>query len=170
MDAANSLAIFVEENRQKYFRYLFLLQFVAAIPFLWFSYETGKVHARLSLHGSRTRGTIVAVVPVRYSSSSGMSSTAYEPVVTFTAGPGSHADEFRFQEWKATKVAPAIGTNVSVLYDPEDPDIAMLDRGYLNYLPWAPCAAIGAFLVLVAVKGFVTQLFSRLRTQNQPQQ
>ncbi|GAC1639592.1 MAG: hypothetical protein NVS9B14_20850 [Candidatus Acidiferrum sp.] len=89
-----------------------------------------------------------------------MSSTSYEPVITFTAD-APRADEFRFQEWKATKTTPTVGTKVPVLYDPQDPEIAMMDRGYLNYLPWAPCAAIGSFLVLVALKGLLTLLFRR---------
>jgi hypothetical protein len=159
MDAANFLAIFVEENRQKYFRYLFLLQFVASLLLLWLGYTTGRVHAQLLLHGRTTMGTVVAVVPVR--SSSGSRSTAYEPVVTFHVGAPSQDDEFHFQEWKATRIAPSIGTQVSILYDPEDPDTAIVDRGYLNYLPWAPCAAVGSFLFLLAVKGFIALFFHK---------
>jgi hypothetical protein len=161
MDSANSLAIFVEENRQKYFRYLFLLQFIAAIPFLWLAYTTGKQHAQLLLRGRSASGTVAAIVPVRFRSSSGLSSTAYEPVVTFTAGLPPHADEFRFQEWKSTKIAPTVGAKVPVLYDPSDPEIAMVDRGYLNFLPWAPCAAVGGLLFLVAVKGLVALFFHK---------
>lgn len=163
MDAAdwNSQLLTLVANREKILRYAFLLQFIAAIPFLWFATVTGKQHAQLLVRGQTASGTVVAIVPVHFSSSSGMSSTSYEPVVTFTAGTPPHADEFRFQEWKATKTAPRVGTKVSVLYDPQDPEIAMMDRGFLNYLPWAPCAAIGSFLLLVASKGLLVVLFRR---------
>lgn len=160
MDFATQVAG-LAANREKVFRYAFLLQFVAAIPFLWFGYITGKVHARILMHGTTARGTVVAVVPVHFSSKSGSSSTAYEAVVTFAAGSPPHADEYRFQEWKATEVRPIIGSQLPVLYDTEDPDTAMVDRGYLNYLPWAPFAAIGVFLFVVATKGLLTLLFRR---------
>ena len=146
-----------EESRNRILRFACLLQFIAAIPFLWFAYATGKTHSQLLLRGSTTTGTIVGGVPVHFSSGSGLSSTAYESVVTFTAG----TDEFRFQEWKARKLPPAIGAKVPVLYDSADPEIAMVDRGYLNYLPWTPCAVIGVFLLLVAFKGLLRLLFRR---------
>lgn len=157
----NSQILSLVDNRDKILRYAFLLQFIAAIPFLWFATITGKQHAHLLVSGTHTTGIIVSVVPVRFSSrSSGTtrsSSTSYEPVVSFVAGN----DEFRFQEWKGTAISPRIGTKVTVIFDPSDPDIAMMDRGYLNYLPWAPCAAIGLFLLLVATKGLLKVFFRR---------
>jgi len=143
-------------NRERIFRYAFILQFIAALPFLLFAYSTGKVHTRLLLKGAATTGTVVASVPVQFASGSSRR-TSYEAVVVFLLGE----DQFRFQEWKATKVAPTLGTRVSVIYDPADPDVAMVDRGYLNYLPWAPCAVIGLFLLIVAIKGLLTLIFRR---------
>ena len=144
-------------NRERIFRYAFILQFIAALPFLLFAYSTGKVHTRLLLRGTATTGTVVASVPVQFASGSSRR-TSYEAVVIFMLGE----DQFRFQEWKATKVAPSLGARVPVIYDPADPDIAMVDRGYLNYLPWAPCAVIGSFLALVAFKGLLSLLFSQV--------
>lgn len=164
MDAAdwNSQLLSLVANRDKILRYVFILQFIAAIPLLWLATITGRHHAQLLLRGRAASGTVAAVVPVHFTSRSGTSSTAYEPVVSFTVGAPPRADEFRFQEWKGMRTAPSVGTKVSVLYDPEDPDIAMVDRGYLNYLPWAPCAAIGTFLLLVALKGLLSLLFRTL--------
>ena len=147
-------------NREKILRYAFVFQFLAALPFLLFAYSTGQVHTRLLLKGAATTGTVVASVPVQFASGSNPASsrrTSYEAVVVFLVGE----DQFRFQEWKATKVAPTLGTRVSVIYDPADPDVAMVDRGYLNYLPWAPCAVIGLFLLIVAIKGLLTLIFRR---------
>ena len=161
MDSAdlNSQILSLVDNRDKILRYAFLLQFIAAIPFLWFATITGKQHALLLVSGTHTTGTIVSVVPVRASyrgsGTTRSSSTSFQPVVSFVSG----ADEFRFQEWKGTSISPRVGTKVSVIFDPSDPDIAMMDRGYLNYLPWAPCAAIGLFLLLVATKGLFKAVF-----------
>jgi len=159
MGTTNSQVLWLIENREKIFRYFFIPQFIAAIPFLWFGYATGKVHTHLLFKGAATTGTVVAVVPVKFSSRSSSldSSTSYEAVVSFTSGN----DEFRFQEWKATPIAPSIGTRVPVIYDPADPDVAMVDRGLRNYLPWAPFAAIGALLFLVALKGLLTLLLRK---------
>jgi hypothetical protein len=148
-------------RRERIVRYAFVLQIIAAIPFLAFGYYTGHAHARLLLKGSRTQGTIVELkaVPFQYRSSSGSTSTRtiYEPVVEFTAGDRI----VRFQEWKGSQNNSGVGSLVSVLYDPANPAVAMMDRGTLNWLPWAPCAAIGLFLALVAAKGLLTLLFRR---------
>src|SRR5262249_37595364 len=140
------------ENRAKILRFAFIFQFIAAIPFLWFANATGKQHVHLLLKGARATGTVVTSVPVHVSNS-----TSYATVVSFSSG----SDQFRFQEWKSERIAPTVGAKVPVLYAPADPDTAMVDRGYVNYLPWAPCAAIGAFLFLVAIKGLLTPLFRR---------
>ena len=158
MDSANPLIGQLIANREKILRYAFIFQFIAAVPLLWFGYHTGKTDAMLLLNGKPTTGTVVAVVPVQFSSRSSSSSsgshTAYEAVVSFAVADR----QFRFQEWKATSVAPSIGTRVPVIYNPAHPGAAMVDRGYLNYVPWAPCAVIGLFLFIVATKGFLTLL------------
>ena len=157
----NSQVLSLVANREKILRYAFLLQFIAAVPFLWFATITGKQHAHLLVSGTHTTGTIVSVVPVRASyqgsGTTRSSSTSFQPVVSFVSG----TDEFRFQEWKGTSISSSVGTKVSVIFDPSDPDIAMMDRGYLNYLPWAPCAAIGLFLLVVATKGFLRVVVRR---------
>jgi len=165
MGILDSQILWVVGNREKIFRYFFILQFVAVVPFLWFGYSTGRVHAQLLLKGAVTTGTVVAVVPVHSSSSSLDSGTVYEAVVSFTASN----DEFRFQEWKATRIAPSIGARLPVIYDPSDPEIAMVDRGYLNYLPWASFGGIGVFLLLVALKGLLKLRFSQVSRSNSPQ-
>jgi Protein of unknown function (DUF3592) len=164
MDSANPHVAQIAASREKILRYMFILQFVAAIPFLWFGYYTGKVHAHLLLKRTTTTGTVVAVVPVQFSRGSSSSSfassqTSYEAVVAFTA----RDRQFRFQEWKGTSSAPSVGTQLPVIYDPADPVTSMVDRGYWNLLPWAPCAASGLFLSLVALKGFLALVLARPR-------
>ena len=54
--------------------------------------------------------------------------------------------------------SPSMGSlpdRVTVLYDPARPSDAMIDRPVWNWLPWAPIGAVGLFLALVAVKGWL---------------
>lgn len=148
-------------NRQKIFRYLFIPQFLAAAVFLSFSYGTGKVHARLLLKSARTNGTIVdfrsALISHRSGSSRSYWSTIYEPLIEFTA----NGRVFRVQEWKGSESRIGLGSSVPILYDPEDPSVAMMDRGPSNWLPWAPCFVIGLILALACFQGLILFLFQR---------
>jgi len=131
---------------------MFLPQLLAAMLFLGFAYKTGKDHCRVLLAGGRTQGTVVAFKPVLIrSSNSSFYRTAYMPIVQFRA-----ADHVvQFQEWKSSRSDASLHSQVSVLYDPSNPSIAMMDRGAFNWFPWAPCAAIGLLLTLAALKGLL---------------
>jgi hypothetical protein len=143
-------------NHSRIARYMFIPQLVAAFLFLGFAYVTGKVHAHLLITGARTQGKIIALVPVRVQdrTRSGTTSitTIYEPVIEFAAG--DHV--LRFQEWKGSRSNAGLGSAVPVLYDPANPSLAMMDRGPANWLPWAPCFAIGLILALAALRGILT--------------
>lgn len=159
--------VWVLSNRQKIARYLFLPQFLAAAIFLSFAFATGNVHARLLFKGTRTRGTIVALKPVQISdrSSSGSTNwytTIYEPLVEFSAGDRV----VRFQEWKGSQSRVGIGWPVPVIYDPSNPSFAMIDRGFWNWLPWAPCFLVGLPVAFASLKGFFNFLFGRIPTQD----
>ena len=145
-------------NRAKLVRYAFIPQLLVALLFLGFAYITGKAHAHLLLRGARTSGKIVALVPVNLQSRTGsanLTRTIYEPVVEFGAGDRL----VRFREWKGSASNASLGWSVPVLYDPADPSFAMLDRGSANWIPWAPCCAIGLVLALAALKGLFAFLF-----------
>jgi hypothetical protein len=143
-------------NREKIFRYYFIPQALAALLFLSFSYTTGKDHAHLLLGAARTQGVIVGLKPVRGGSST-FKQTVYLPAVEFRAG--DHV--IHFQEWKGRTYNAGLGSSVPVLYDPANPSIAMIDRSYGNWLPWAPCFAIGLILALASIKGLFAFLFRR---------
>ena len=140
-------------NREKIFRYIFIPQLLAAVLFLSFGYATGRVHAHLFFKGALTRGTIVGLKPVlfnrRSSSGSNWYTTIYEPTVEFT----TNDRVVRFQEFKGSESRAGLGWSVPVLYDPADPAVAMIDRGFWNWLPWAPFFAIGLILALASLKG-----------------
>jgi len=148
-------------NRARIFRYYFIPQLLAAALFLSFAYATGKVHARLLLTGAHTRGKIVGLKPVRFQSRSGggtsHGSTIYEPTVEFVLNDRV----VRFQEWKGSESNTGLGWSVPVIYDASDPSFAMMDRGFWNWLPWAPCFAGGLLVALAGLKGLLLFLFRR---------
>ncbi|HKW56429.1 MAG TPA: DUF3592 domain-containing protein [Candidatus Acidoferrum sp.] len=147
-------------NRGKLLRFAFLPQLIVALLFLGFAHTTGKDHFHLLRTGIHAQGTIVAFVPVRFvtrvsqNSSSTFSHTAYMPVIAFHAGDRL----VKFQEWKGSGSRVALGTPVPILLDPTDPSIAMMDRGLWNWLPWAPCVAIGLLLFFASLKGLFSFL------------
>lgn len=162
MDSVNPLFLHLAAKREKILRYAFILQFIAAIPFLWLANVTGKTQATLLFHSKTAPGTVVAVVPFRQykTSASGVlysKRTSYDVIVEFNPGD----EPVRFQDRRGTPFAATVGSPVRVIYDPSHPLTAIMDRGYWNYLPWAPCAAIGLLLVLVALKGLLS-LFLQL--------
>jgi hypothetical protein len=149
-------------NREKIFRYYFIPQALVAVLLLSFAYGTGKVHAHLLLRGVRTQGQIVELRPVRVHTRSGSSATffartVYMPVVEFRTGERL----VRFQEWKGSESDAGRESSVPVLYDPNDVSFAMMDRASWNWLPWAPCFAMGLILALASIRGLFAFLFRR---------
>lgn len=164
-DSTLGIFMWLPANREKILRYAFILQFIAAIPFLWLAYMTGKTQATLLLRSKTAPGTVVAVIPFRQykTSASGVlysRGTSYDVIVEFNPGD----QPIRFQDRRGTPFAATVGSPVRVIYDPSHPLTAIMDRGYWNYLPWAPCAVIGVLLSLVALKGFLALLFSQVRS------
>ncbi len=149
-------------NRAKIARYLFIPQLLIAFLFLGFAYQTGHSRVRLLSRGVETQGRIVSFRAERMSqqttSNSRLSATdyAYLPTVEFPA-PGRIV---RLEEWMGYGTDSGVGTMVPILYDPADPSVAMIDRGAVNWLPWAPCAAIGTLLALAATRSLVSLLLS----------
>lgn len=143
---------------------MFIPQFLAAAVFLSFAYGTGHVHAHLLFKGASTRGTIVdfRVVHFRQSSATSLGSTIYEPIVEFTAS--DHI--VRFQEFKGSKSRTDLGWSVPVIYDPADSSFAMIDRGFWNWLPWAPCFLIGLPVAFASLKGLFAFLTGRNSAPN----
>lgn len=141
-------------NCERVRRYAFIPQLFAAFLFLGFAYWTGKDHSHLLFKGSHTQGEVVGFKPVviRSSRSDSFSRTANMPIIQFRAG--DHITQF--QEWKSSRFDPALHAQVPVLYDPAAPSVAMMDRGAINWIPWAPCAAIGLLLALAGLKGLLS--------------
>ena len=150
MPFPDDLISWLKANPQKLKRYAALLQALMGFFLLWFGYFSGRAHFHLIREGVRTQGTIVGHVSEYFRNSGrNSSSTAYMPIVEFRAGDRV----IHFKNWLGSPSTGNLHTSVVVLYDPVDPTTAMIDHPVMNWIPWAPCFVLGAFLVLVAIKG-----------------
>jgi len=150
MASAEELVAWMTSNREKIFRYAWILQVFAGLVFLGLGYLMGHEHYHLLRAGVRAPGTIIGYKQKNFRSSSGSSSTGYMPIVEFHTN-----DRFlQFQDWLGSNSTGARNDPVIVLYDPANPTVAMIDRPVWNWLPWAPIFALGVFLLLVSINGF----------------
>jgi len=142
-------------NRAKILRYAFVPQLLAAMALLGVAHFTGKTDVHLLFNGARSRGKIVGFQPrqihrYRTPTSTGVfGRTEYFPIVEFEA----RGALVRFEEHKLVPSGEGVGWPVAVLYDPNNVSLAMIDRSFWNWIPWAPALAMGAFLALVSIKG-----------------
>jgi hypothetical protein len=153
------LAARVLSSRVQILRYGFILQALAGAVLLFVANIQGHDHFHLIQDGVRAPGTVVDFKEHNFRSDDGAGSdTALMPIVEFQAG----GRIVRFQDWKGSDSGASLRAPVTVLYDPARPSDAMIDRPVWNWLPWAPIGAVGLFLALVAIKGGVGLLLSRL--------
>jgi uncharacterized protein DUF3592 len=137
-------------NRTTFFRYMRFVQAFLGLLLVAFSSYIGKDHFHLMRAGDRAQGEIIGYKQKEFERSSGPSSSALMPIVEYRAGDRV----VHFQDWFGTQ-AGVLHVRVTVLYDPANPSDAMIDRPVMNWIPWAPAFAVGAFLLIVAVFGWL---------------
>lgn len=122
-----------------------MLQLVVGVFLVAFGAWTGRGHFALIVTGARAEGRVVGLREVRMQQSqrSGLVTTAEMPFVEFRVGGRT----YRFQDWLAGKRGDGLRLSVPVLYDPERPTVAAIDRKVMNGTPWAAFAGVGAFLL-----------------------
>lgn len=150
MRAKNSTAGRIARIGQAYQRIVVYLQLGVGILLLVVAYHTGFERAALLMAGQSTAGQIVryvAVVPVRSSEA-----PWFKAVVQFRV-----ADQLiEFTDWNSREYAGGVPSSVDILYDPQQPQHAMVQRGnLLDWMPWAPMGALGAFLLLVGIATYL---------------
>jgi Protein of unknown function (DUF3592) len=147
----NRLSAWLGANRASVLRYTRFAQLVLGVFLLFFGYYIGNEHFHLIRQGIRTQGTIVGYKQETMPNGVGVRwDVAFFPIVTFHAG-----DQIvQFKDWMGSK-AEVRNVPVTVLYDPADPSVAMIDRPVMNWIPGAPTFGVGLFLVLVAIKGWL---------------
>ena len=141
------------ENKAQILRYLYIPQALAGAILLIVAYIMGHAHFHLIQQGVRAPGTVVGFKQTYIGNTLSRTTPAlaFLPIVEFQAGERI----VRFEDWKGSSLAGSLRNRVTVLYDPTQPSDAMIDRPVWNWLPWAPIAAVGLFLTLVAIKGWL---------------
>ena len=147
--AVNTCADKLTLNKAKILRYTHYAQLACGLFLLLFGYSIGKDHFRLVRAGVRAPGVIVEYRPqIFHNTRTNSTTTGFMPVVQFQA----NGRTFRFKDWLgANSTAPL--QRVTVLYDPDRPANAMIDRAIMNWIPWGPTMGIGLFLLLVGFAG-----------------
>lgn len=143
------LATWMVGNKAKVLHYTRVAQVVVGLFFVLFGYYIGRDHFHLIQEGVRTQGTIVGYKQESFPDGGRVGwDSASMPVVKFRAGER----DVQFKDWMGSHAAVSWKTPVTVLYDPADPAVAMIDRPVWNWIPWAPTFAVGLFLFLVGIK------------------
>lgn len=156
MDFRQTLATSVLNNQpeiaRRVRRYLPVVQLFTGLFLAFLGYAIGKDHLHLIQHGVRAPGTVVRYQPKRFHDAvRNFTSIGFMPVVQFQAGDRL----VEFQDWMGSSSASALRKQVTVLYDPVNPQTAMIDRPTWNWLPWCPTLAVGLFLICVALPGIL---------------
>ncbi|HET7106831.1 MAG TPA: DUF3592 domain-containing protein [Candidatus Acidoferrum sp.] len=153
MAGIDGLAGWAQNNKERILHYTRIAEVVTGVFLLCFGYFIGKDHFRLIRDGVRAQGTIVGYRQEYFRGSSGRPSDgrdAFMPIVNFQAD----GQDVRFKDWMGTNVTVK-NVRVTVIYDPENPSLAMIDRPVWNWIPWAPTMGVGVFLILVGMRGWM---------------
>ena len=135
------------------------VQIVVGVFLLIFGYWIGRDHCRLVLFGAKTAGKLVGYEQRNFSDSGGVNWTsASMPIIEFQ----TQGRSFRFRDWVASNFRTPMGGFVPILYDPERPSNAMIDRPVMNWIPWAPMMAVGTLLLFSGLQPRTQKAF---RTQ-----
>jgi hypothetical protein len=141
------------KNQAHILRYMYIPQALAGAVLLIVGSYSGHTHLHLIQQGIRAPGTIVGFKQKNLGSTAARTSSTltFLPIVEFQAGEQA----VRFEDWLGSSSAGTLRNRVTVLYDPVRPSDAMIDRPIWNWLPWAPIGAVGLFLILAAIRGWL---------------
>lgn len=160
VSSINQLSAWAANNKATVLRYTRVAQAVVGLFLMLLGYYMGREHFHLIRAGARSQGIIVGYKEQyfagNYSRPSSSGTTAFMPIVKFQA----RDRVIQFKDWMGTNAA-VLNVRVTVLYDPANPSVAMIDRPVWNWIPWAPTFAVGLFLLLVAIKGWLFPCESR---------
>lgn len=151
LQAANKSVTWTLGHREAILRYAYVAQLVVGLFLLLFGYAIGKDHLHLIRAGVRTSGTIIDYKEEHFSTTPGGVRWvgAFMPIVEFPLGDRM----VQFKDWMGSSVAIR-NLEVTVLYDPANPSLAMIDRPVWNWIPWGPAMGVGFFLILVGARAF----------------
>lgn len=153
LEEIKGFAGWAQNNKEELRRYTRIAEVLTGVFLLCLGYYMGKDHYHLIRNGARAQGTIVGYKQEYFRGSNGRLSSgteAFMPLVKFRAAE----QDVEFKDWMGTSVVVK-NIRVMVLYDPEKPSLAMIDRPVWNWIPWAPTLGVGLFLLLVGMRGWM---------------
>ena len=157
---AASLTQWALSNGDKVRRGLAVVQVIAGLVLCLLGYVGGREHLHLILEGVRGDGRIVSY---RQESlpNSGDARWNYLslPEVEFTA----RGQTYRFED-SVGSGSEVLNQRVLVLYDPNHPATAMVERPIMNWVPWAPMIAVGLLLLISAARRAMRGIVGRPET------
>jgi hypothetical protein len=132
---------------QKIKQALRAIQIIVGLFLVIYSSQIGRKNFELIVYGRETVGKIVdfELNSMSKNNSSKLQSQ-FLPVVEFQ----TKVQLFRFTDYVSTNSSGGINSEVPVLYDSNRPEIAMIKRPVMNWVPWAPMLAMGLVMVLAA--------------------
>ncbi len=128
-----------------------MIQIVVSIGLIIFSCYIGKNNFYLIWNGMRTQGTIVDFKQVHWTSRGKNGTTTnspFMPIVEFQIND----QVVRFQDSVGSNSSAGLKSQITVLYDPDDPVHAIIERPIMNWIPWGPMLTVGLFLLLIALR------------------
>ncbi len=141
-------------RRASIFSYLWIPQLLVGVFLLLMADYMGRDHLHLIREGVATAGRVVDYEQEAFASSSGASrstTNAFMPIVEFRLS----GRVIRFKDWLGSSSTGSLPNSVTVLYDPANPSLAMIDRKVMNWVPWAPTGGIGLLLLCSAIRGLI---------------
>lgn len=142
MSSGEIQTIALKEKKRFKISAFFLILASAALFF--FSQYTGLKILNLQTNGLRAEGEVVD-----FKISSDSDSTTYTAVFAFTSAQGESIR--KKDSFGSSHPTLKLGETVPILYDPQKPDNAIIDRGVWNWFLSALLAFIGVLCVTLAV-------------------
>jgi hypothetical protein len=112
---------------------------------------------RLRTRGIRARGRVIDVVrdeePIDSAESSahpGEMRVVYYRVIEFTTANGS---SHRFRDTAGYSTTPTVGLPIDVVYDPDNPSVAEVDRGRRMYFVPVVLSGVGTLWIALTLFG-----------------
>jgi hypothetical protein len=138
---------------QRFVQALPWIQLAAGVVLVALAWQIGRAPFALLRGGVRTTGQIVrfesAAMRMTAAPAIRASTTVFYPVVAFEAG----GRRFEFRDRFGSGSAAGTHAMVPVLFMPDAPAQAMIDRSLRSWMPWAPTFAVGAFLGVAGLAG-----------------
>jgi len=144
-------------NQRSIFHIECIAHVALGLIFVLFGYLLGHTHIDLLQNGVRTHGRIVEYKAESFSTIIPVSKnlfgheTVSMPIIEFQAG----GRLVRFRDWITDQSGSLDRDSVPVIYNPNNPSIALVDRPVINWSLWAPFFLAGLFLVLVTIRNWL---------------